>query len=246
MVGSPSISVCLATYNGQYYVVEAIESILNQLEESDELIIYDDCSTDATLSLIRVIESPQIRFFENESNLGHVMNFQKAIKQARCDIILLADQDDVWCYEKIKIVRKHFKKHPDTTLYIHSNSCIDGNGIDLAKLHLYPDAFVNRAKFILFEFIRPSVKGCCISFPSSLRRFLVPFPKFVYAHDHFLSCALSILGPVRLSSSILLKYRIHSTNVTPRGGLPLKRKIAVRLKYMGFIGVSLYRKFFNR
>jgi len=58
-----SISVCIATYNGEKYIKAQLESILMQLGEEDEVVISDDASTDNTIAIIRSIEDPRIRLF---------------------------------------------------------------------------------------------------------------------------------------------------------------------------------------
>lgn len=100
---NPKVSVVMCTYNGEKYIHEQIDSILNQTYKPYELIIQDDCSTDSTFDIINEYANTdnRIRSFRNESNLGFNRNFKDAIMKATGDYIAMADQDDVWFTEKI-------------------------------------------------------------------------------------------------------------------------------------------------
>ena len=100
----PTVSVVMATYNGERYIREQIDSILNQSYPICELIIQDDCSTDSTASICREYESrfPHIHFFVNDHNLGFNENFRTAVMRATGDLIAISDQDDVWFPQKIE------------------------------------------------------------------------------------------------------------------------------------------------
>ena len=95
------ISVCIATYNGEKYILEQILSILPQLKENDEIIVSDDSSTDTTLEIIKNINDKRIQIFKNTGNHGVNSNFDNALKRAHGEYIFLSDQDDVWLPGKV-------------------------------------------------------------------------------------------------------------------------------------------------
>ena len=97
------ISVCMATYNGEKYIREQIDSILAQLGDKDELIVSDDGSADATLSIVRSFSDPRIKIISNTGKHGTNGNFENALKHAQGDYIFLSDQDDVWLPGKVNI-----------------------------------------------------------------------------------------------------------------------------------------------
>ena len=96
------ISVCMATYNGQKYIKEQIDSILCQLGHADELVISDDHSTDLTPDIIKSYDDKRIKFFYNELKKGVTHNFENALLKSKGDILFLADQDDVWLPGKLE------------------------------------------------------------------------------------------------------------------------------------------------
>lgn len=100
----PGVSVVMCTYNGEAFLSEQIDSILNQTYPIVELIIQDDCSTDATWQIIQDYAAlhPMIRPIRNERNKGFNQNFREAILRAKGDLIAIADQDDIWYAHKIE------------------------------------------------------------------------------------------------------------------------------------------------
>ena len=76
------ISVCMATYNGEKYIREQMNSILEQLGEDDELIISDDLSSDKTVEIIKSYKDKRIKLYIHEDNHGFVRNFENALVHA--------------------------------------------------------------------------------------------------------------------------------------------------------------------
>lgn len=100
----PTVSVIMATYNGEKYLREQLDSILQQTYPVSEIIIQDDCSTDATLDIVRAYAEkyPIIKYHENQQNMGCNANFKMAAMHATCDLVAISDQDDVWYPHKIE------------------------------------------------------------------------------------------------------------------------------------------------
>ena len=100
----------MCTYNGEKYIKEQLESILNQTIAIDEIIICDDGSNDKTIQIIEEIqlEYPnKISLYKNQVNLGSNKNFEKAITICSGDYIFLSDQDDIWKNNKVEKIIKH-------------------------------------------------------------------------------------------------------------------------------------------
>jgi glycosyltransferase involved in cell wall biosynthesis len=93
------VSIALCTYNGEQYICNQLNSILNQSFPVNEIIVCDDASTDAT---IQILEDYKARFpgvitiYKNSINKGTIRNFENAITLTRGEIIFLSDQDDIW------------------------------------------------------------------------------------------------------------------------------------------------------
>ena len=97
------ISVCIATYNGEKFIKQQIDSILVQLFDGDELLISDDNSTDRTVEIIKQIADSRIKLFFNKEK-GYTSNFENVLKQVSGDIVFLSDQDEIGrasCRERV-------------------------------------------------------------------------------------------------------------------------------------------------
>lgn len=124
-------SVALCTYNGEQYIRQQIESIINQTLPVDEIVVCDDGSTDETLSIIesfRENTSVDIRIYRNETNLGVCANFQKAVDLCNGDIIFLSDQDDVWHNDKVETIVNYFYHNHQKHVVFTDGQLIDGSG----------------------------------------------------------------------------------------------------------------------
>jgi glycosyltransferase involved in cell wall biosynthesis len=89
-------SIVLATYQGERFIDEQLDSIVSQLSPNDEIILSDDASSDGTLHAVRERGDPRIRILANRERVGYVRNFQRAISQVRGEYVFFSDQDDVW------------------------------------------------------------------------------------------------------------------------------------------------------
>lgn len=105
------ISVCIATYNGEKYLKEQLDSIIPQLTAQDELIISDDGSKDTTMEIIKryAANDSRIKVYKGPGK-GVIANFEFAINQTQGEFIFLADQDDVWLPEKVQ-TNLDFSRH---------------------------------------------------------------------------------------------------------------------------------------
>src|SRR5688500_18132345 len=101
-----SLSVALASYNGERYIGEQLDTIAQQTRLPNELIISDDASTDSTWSIVRDFAERApfpVRLLQHE-RFGSARNFEIAIQACRGDVIFLCDQDDIWYPNKIETI----------------------------------------------------------------------------------------------------------------------------------------------
>lgn len=165
------ISVCMASYNGEKYIAEQLQSILAQLGPEDEVIVSDDGSTDRTLSVIGEINDARIRVIHNTGEHGYSRNFENAMRHARGDYIFLSDQDDVWKPEKVQTVLTALRKWE---FVVHDTEMTDENlhvfaPSQFARYHVRP-GFWN-------TFLRNRYNGCCMAFTRKFMEGALPFPK---------------------------------------------------------------------
>lgn len=235
----------MATYNGERFVSEQISSILDQIGKDDELVIVDDCSTDRTVSLIKSTDDSRIRLFQIEKNIGHVGAFEMAVSNANHDIIFLSDQDDIWRPDKYQIMLKEFKSDQNLILAVHSLSAIDVNGSLICNnWHDLISESKYGPQLLLAELFKPRVFGSASAFRRRLLRLMLPFPNYLYAHDHWLVICAAINGHVKFLAENLVSRRIHESNVTPKSGATLTKKIYYRILFVRFIFIGTLRSIF--
>ena len=134
------LSVALCTYNGERYIREQIESILNQTMQVDEIVVCDDGSTDNTLQIIEGYKgttATDIQIHRNEKNIGVCANFQKAINLCRGDVIFLSDQDDVWHSDKAETIVNYFNENRDIQVVFTNGILIDNDGVIIKNKTLW-------------------------------------------------------------------------------------------------------------
>ena len=92
-----TVSVVMATYNGEKYLREQLDSIIQQTYPIHEIIIQDDCSTDGTITIIEayIKKYPYVKLFSNDHNVGFNQNFKNAAMRATGDLVAISDQDDI-------------------------------------------------------------------------------------------------------------------------------------------------------
>lgn len=126
------VSVALATYNAQAYLLAQLESLRKQTRQPDEVVICDDHSSDATVSIIRSYLQehtlPGWKLIENTENLGYVRNFRKAMAQTTSDFVFLCDQDDVWAADKIRVMTRILEENEHILALTCGYRLIDGEG----------------------------------------------------------------------------------------------------------------------
>ena len=109
------VDILVATYNGEKYIKDQIESLLNQTYSNIQIIISDDCSKDNTREILKQYEqNSKIKIYYQEQNQGYVKNFEFLLKKVENPLYMLCDQDDVWKKEKVqKSIEKLQKENLD-------------------------------------------------------------------------------------------------------------------------------------
>ncbi|TGL16493.1 glycosyltransferase family 2 protein [Leptospira yanagawae] len=222
METKPKVTVCIATYNGEKFLKEQLDSILIQLSKDDEVIISDDSSTDNTSEILKSYakNDNRIKLFLEQKFRNPILNFQNALIHAQGDFIYLSDQDDVWLDGKIDKINSCLNHHD---LVIH-----DSIVADESLTEMYPSFFeyFGSKKGILKNIIKSSYYGSCMAFQKKLLKKALPFPKTKeIGHDLWLGLVAELTGNVLFVKEPYLLYRRHSETFTMRGLGGKKRSI---------------------
>ena len=124
----------MSVYNGEKYLREAIESILNQTFTDFEFLIVNDGSTDSSLEIILSYPDERIRVIRNDRNIGLTKSLNKALQQAKGEYIARQDADDISLQNRFEEQLIYLEKHPEVALLGTSAYKIDERGEILAKV----------------------------------------------------------------------------------------------------------------
>lgn len=216
------ISVCLACHNGEKYIKEQIDSILIQLSKNDELIISDDGSTDNTLTIVNSYKDQRIKVLKQNSPKGLLsheyatLNFENALKQAKGDYIILADQDDVWLENKVEVILEYLKEYP----YIVSDCYVTDSDLNIiSDTRFTEDEHVHYNKYAALVLSTP-YQGSCAAFRKEVLEKAIPFPKGLQSHDRWIGNVAAFFFSVKIIPDKLIYYRRHENTAsnTFRGG----------------------------
>lgn len=207
------ISVALAAYNGEKYLREQLDSIMENLTSEDEIVVSDDGSADATLDILEEYKSREVPLITVKGpGKGIKQNINTALNQCSGQYIFMADQDDVWTEDKVQKVMEHLGVN-GCKLVNHDARVMDAS---LTKVKM-PSFFAYRGSKPGFwnNFIKNRYMGCCMAFDRSLLADVLPIPDEIEMHDQW----IGMLNDLRGGNSFfladqLLLYRRHDNNVS--------------------------------
>ena len=244
-MSTPKISVCIATYNGEKYIKEQLDSIICQLGEDDEIIISDDESNDNTIQIIENFKDPRIKIFSHSPNRKTkyrfdltTRNIENALSKAQGDFIFLADQDDIWVENKAKKIIPLFEKY---SLILHDCTIIDNSK---KVLHESYFKLIKSKSGIINNLIKNSYLGCCMAFKKSILKKSIPFPISPIPHDIWIGLIAELKENVFFSNEKLIQYRRHENNLSS-SSLKSNNSICFKLKYRFFILKNLIKNYFK-
>jgi glycosyltransferase involved in cell wall biosynthesis len=204
------ISIAMATYNGERYLQEQLDSLLQQTRLPDELIVTDDCSSDSTLEIAEAFarRAPfTVKVSRNDANLGYCGNFNQAISKTGGDIVLLSDQDDVWLPGKIERLTQALTESDGMLVAINDAMLTDGelNETGLTKLGQLRGAGYSDEWFVM---------GCCAAIRRPLLDFCMPIDPRFHSHDQWLVRMAGGIHRKLIVPEVLQLYRRHGENTS--------------------------------
>ena len=211
MENRPLISIALCTYNGSVFLREQLDSVLGQRYTHWELVVVDDCSTDATRAILEdyAERDARISLHYNQQNLGYNKNFERALSLCRSELIAICDQDDIWHPEKLE---KQVQLVGNHTLIYHDSEFVDAGGRTMNRRISNKLNFYRGDSPEVFVFLN-CVSGHSILMKKSVLQKSLPFPDGFH-YDQWLAFNAACLGTIDFVPETLVKYRQHSSNNT--------------------------------
>lgn len=213
------IDILLATYNGEKYLSELIDSILSQTYKNIRLIISDDCSKDNTREILDKYkkEDSRVIVYKQEQNQGYVKNFEFLLKKVESDYYMLADQDDVWLPEKVEKSLQKLKAE-NADLVFGDLEVVDQNlktiypsFNDFMLLSRKIQKYIKSYKL---NYLYNCITGCTILAKSKFISQILPVPTTskYFIHDHWIGIIMSTYGKLAYMPEKYIKYRQHGDN----------------------------------
>lgn len=206
------ISVVLSAYNGAEYITEQLDSIRNQSRPADEVLIFDDVSTDNTVEIVReYIKKYNLSswwLYENKENYGWKKNFMFGMNMSSGDLIFSADQDDIWMPEKFEIMHRIMSENSDINVLAsaleeffddgHTNVMKEKKDTELVKLSF------NKK---IFDIKYP---GCTYCIRGEFFKECMPLWRETFPHDAMLWRNAIISDSLAICNTPLIKWRKHN------------------------------------
>lgn len=216
------IDILLATYNGEKYLSEQIESIFDQTFVDWKLLIHDDGSKDNTVSIIKAYQEKypeKIIFLDDKMQTGGAKNnFSYLLEYSNAEYIMFCDQDDVWFRDKIESTYTAMKreecKRPDIPLLVHTDlEIVDKQLKCLHKSFLnYIGLDPSLGMKINYLLCQNCVTGCTVLINKKLKEICGKIPKDALMHDWWLALVASCFGNIIFVNKQTLAYRQHEFN----------------------------------
>jgi glycosyltransferase involved in cell wall biosynthesis len=218
-----TISVALAAYNGARYLQEQLDSLTAQRRLPDEVVVFDDASSDGTVGILETFRATapfEVTVHRNATNLGYSANFEVAISRCAGDLIFMSDQDDVWFPEKIETVTRLFEKEPAIMAVCHNRI--------ITRHDLTHNGVTELRNIRSLGLPSSELKtGCCTAFRRQWLEVVLPIPHETITYDVWINRMADLLEVRRILPRPLLYYRRHGSNAsrwmasTPKRVTPL-------------------------
>ncbi|MDQ2781123.1 glycosyltransferase [Lapillicoccus sp.] len=220
------VSVCLAAFNGAAHIEEQLQSVLAQLGPDDEVVVVDDASTDNTFAVVTGAGDPRVLLSHNETNVGSVRTFERALGLARGSYLLLCDQDDLWVPGRVEAMVAAL----DQTAVVATSVAVLGEPLEPPRWplrardsHRYAANLVATLVGVRWYF------GCAMGIRRDGLEMVLPFPAYlVESHDLWVAIVANTCREMTHLERPSVARRLHGANQTPERWRSLPRILAAR------------------
>ena len=206
------IQVLISTYNGEKYLKELMDSVLNQDIKQLTLIIRDDGSNDNTLKILSRYSSKKYIKIFFEKNIGIIQSFFKLLKisSPNSDYYAFCDQDDIWMKDKLsRAINKLNEFSEEIPLMYCSRTILANDKLNIirySKIPRKPPSFSN-------ALVENIATGCTIVINNSARKLILKqIPSSALMHDWWIYLTVSAFGKVIYDIEPKILYRQHFSN----------------------------------
>lgn len=250
------IDILLATFNGEKYLSQQIDSLLRQSNTKWRILAHDDGSTDGTVVILRkyqklfpgkiIVIEDGITCGGSRKNFAHLIGFSEA------HYVMFCDQDDVWLDKKIELTYMIMKEaedlHPGTAILVHSDLQVVDESLNIISPSMfYHQRLLRNINRPLQLFVQNSITGCTVMVNRFALNVSLPIGDKAIMHDWWIGCkVLQSNGIILFISDPLVMYRQHELNVLGAKKVDIKYYLSAFLNFRttinGFYNMWLQAK----
>lgn len=200
-IDEAKVAILLATYNGEKYVEEQIESLMTQKGIETKVYIHDDLSTDNTMGIVEKMSSKypnRITIINSTQNLGVVKSYQFLLDNVEADFYFFSDQDDVWCEDKVIQEINILAMSEKRPALVYSDLQIVDANLNVISNSMFNHMNVKNTDKLCMLLVQNVITGNTVGFNLSLRNLLVNVFRMdnesVLMHDGWIGLIASIYG----------------------------------------------------
>lgn len=213
------IDILIATYNGEKYIKELLNSILNQTYKNIRLLVCDDCSSDNTYKILEECrdKDTRIKLFKNDQNLGSNKTFEYLLTKVTNKYFMFADQDDVWNLDKVEVSLNRLLQEKADLVFtdlevVDSELNLINNSFNKLKGYEYKiKKYINDGYSL--EILQNNVTGCTILAKAEWIEKVLPFTENKnILYDYWIALIIGLNGKLSYVDKATIKYRQHDYN----------------------------------
>lgn len=201
------VSIIMPSWNTARWIAESIQSVLNQTYQNWELLIVDDCSTDATDEVVASFKDPRIKYFKNEFNSGAALTRNRAIREAQGEWIAFLDSDDLWNPDKLEKMVTFMIENGYSFAY-HNYEKIDEDSKPIG-IYVTGPKIVTKRKMYNYGY-----PGCLTFMYSTKVHGLIQIKDIKKNNDYAILLVLCKKASCYLLSDNLAKYRVRKKSIS--------------------------------
>ncbi|MDE7434566.1 MAG: glycosyltransferase [Lachnospiraceae bacterium] len=214
----PLVSVCIPAYNSAGYIMDTVNSILNQTYRNLELVVVDDCSTDDTYEVLRAIQDERLKLYRNEHNLGMSGNWNRCLKLCSGEYVKLICADDLLAENALELEVSALEENPTAVIAESDTKLVDLDGGGKGFYKRYgKKGLVDGRKICRRGFFNKDYFGApqANTFRRSVAEKIGGFdPAFTYILDYDFFVSLACEGDVYIIHESLNFFRVRKESNT--------------------------------
>ena len=235
-----AVDILMCTYNGEDFIEQQIQSILDQTHTDFRLIIVDDISGDRTVEIIKkmMLLDERIEFHQNEKNLGYFNNFLSSLNYVKSDYLFFSDQDDIWVKTKIEIQLADLMQDDENVLMNFSNSFLLYDEVNINSTYTNKRE-ADKIKTYYSSSIELALRNIVAGHTILIRANQIPLIKEKLSKikdnkelyfDYVLTLVLLDIGKIKYLNQSFVYFRQHPNSTSTK----------MRMNYYKYVSVNAY------